>query len=533
MAQDTGPFCQRIDFRPLAQLGWQNNKSHTNPEAEADEQRSRALRDSATVEESPIEKLPTEIFDHIIPLLADAPPTSEYTTRNADLMSCLLTSRHFYSVTITHLYRRVAVMHSNAFAKVLSNVSQYPELGTLVRTLDLSRFTPVGLGRARRTNSDVQNLTAETLLRYLNLTPNLREFLVQEHLDGDISEEVVQKVFCNLPVMDGVDFCGSQSPLFRHAFAAVLNPQNLSLPPKFSIRRLSLHECNTLDASVFGVLLPRLPNLTHLDVCHTQITESALASIPTTARLTHLNLSKCTRLIGKTVVDFLTTHPVVKDTLVYLNLLSDVTRHCILTRRDVERLLPLLPTTLRSLNLSGAKITEHHISLLLPLTKHVEELSLGYSELSIDNINSLFAPPSGDGTLPTKETTWTPPTLRYLDVTGVSSITPSNLFNKSCRLLLPATHPLEVLEMGEKFTQGLREREATNKRVGWTVKDLGRRSWYVRQPASAATNPPQDHVADKQPWKMGALWWGLRKIPVAWGEIGGLCGLYAYYMFKK
>jgi hypothetical protein len=452
-------------------------------------------------------------------------------------MSCLLTSRFFYSVTITHLYRRVAMVHSNAFAKILSNISRDPELGTLVRTLDFSHFTPVGLGRTRRTNSEIQNLTAKTLLRCLELTPNLREFLIQEHLDGDISEEVVQKVFCNLPVMDGVDFCGSQSPSFRRAFTAVLNPQNQSLPPKFSIRRLSLHECNTLDASVFEILLPRLPNLTHLDVCRTQITEPALASIPTTARLTHLNLGKCIRLVGKAVVDFLTTHPAVKDTLVYLSLLSDVSRHCILARHDVERLLPLLPTTLRSLNLSGAKITEDHISLLLPLTKHIEELSLGYSELSIDSINSLFAPPSpsnadgGDDTLPTKKDKWTPPTLRYLDVTGVPSITPSNLFNKSCTLLLPATLPLEVLEMGEKFTQGLREREATNKRVGWMVKDLGRRSWYVRQPAA---DKPQREVGDgKQTWKMGALWWGLRKIPVAWGEVGGLCGLYAYYMFKK
>ncbi|KAI9766390.1 MAG: hypothetical protein M1839_004910 [Geoglossum umbratile] len=547
--QDTNSPRSWSGFRPLARLVGQDIKTHNDLTANTNEQPGLIFGGKLALKkreerrtlyppgESLIERLPMEIFDHIIPLLADAPLVNGYTARNADLMSCLLTSRLFCSATITHLYRRVAILHSNAFAKILSNISQYPELGSLVRTLDLSQFTPVGLGRTRRTNSEVQNLTAGTLLRCLELTPKLREFLVQEHLDEGISEAVIRKVFCELPAMDGVDFCGSQSLSFRQAFAAVLNPQNLSLPPKLSIRRLSLHECNTLDASVFEALLPRLPNLTHLDLCHTQITGSALVSIPATARLSHLNLSKCTRLVGKAVVDFLTTHPAVKNTLVYLNLLSDVSRHCILARHDVEKLLPLLPATLRALNLGGAKITEEHISLLLPLTKHVEELSLGYSELSIDSINSLFVPPSPTGadgresTLHAKEDNWVPPVLRYLDVTGVSSITPSNLFNKSCMLLLPGTHPLEVLEMGEKFTQGLREREATNKRVGWAVKEMGRRSWYVRQPT--AGQPHREGGDKKQTWKMGALWWGLRKIPVAWGEVGGLCGLYAYYMFKK
>ncbi|KAI9865652.1 MAG: hypothetical protein M1813_002110 [Trichoglossum hirsutum] len=535
----------------LVQQGGQSVKTHNNSTAADANKSSRICSVGKEVDEgdegngtlyapgeSPIERLPAEIFEHIIPLLADAPPTNGYTARNVDLMSCLLTSRLFYSVTIAHLYRRVAIIRSDSFTKVLNNISEYPELGTLVRTIDLSHFTCVGLGRARRKNSEVQNLTAETLLKCLERTPRLREFLAQEHLDENISEGVLRKVFCDLPTIDGVDFCGSQSLSFRQAFAAVLSPQNPSLPPKLTISRLSLHECNTLDSSVFDVLLPRLPNLTHLDVCHTQITESALVSIPTTARLSHLNLSKCTRLTGAVVVDFLTTHPAVKDTLIYLNLLSDVSRHCLLAQRDVEKLLTRLPATLRALNLSGAKMTDDHISPLLPLTKHVEELSLGYSELSIDSINSIFIPPSPstdsvdkDGSPLEREEEWIPPTLRYLDITGVSSITPSNLFNKSCTLLLPATHPLEVLEMNEKFTQALRDREATNKRVGWAVKEMGRRSWYIRQPA---TEKAQRVSSDeKQNWKMGALWWGLRKIPVARGEVGGLCGLYAYYMFKK
>ncbi|KAI9770190.1 MAG: hypothetical protein M1839_003256 [Geoglossum umbratile] len=480
---------------------------------------------------SRIERLPMEIFDHIIPLLAVDLPTGGCTTRNADLMSCLLTSRRFHEATLTTLYGRITVPHSYIFSKFLGHISQYPALGTLVRRLDFSHFTSVGLGRTKRMNAEIQNLTADTLLKCLELTPHLREFLVQEHLHDDLSEAVIQKVFCGLPVMNAVDFCASSSSSFRRAFESVINPQNLSLPSVFNIRRLSLHECNTLSASVFETLLPRLPYLTHLDVCHTSITESALMSVPKTARLTHLNISKCSRLKGPAVVEFLTTHPAARDTLVYLNLLSDISRYRLLSQKDVEKLLPQLPPTLRALNLNGAKIVGDHVPFLLPLTKHVEELGLGFSELSVADLNALFVPsapsaPNGNCDVergPFEEgKNWIPHTVRYLDITGLSEIKAGTLFpTSSCALL--ETHPLEVLEISEKLQKELRDRN----RQGWTVKDLGRRGWYVRQ---SSKDQSQVNDSGKRAWKMGASWWGMRKIPVACGDVGGL---YGHYMFKK
>ena len=53
------------------------------------------------------------------------------------------------------------------------------------------------------------------------------------------------------------------------------------------------------------MLLPRLSNLTHLDVAHTRITDDALHSIPATACLTHLNLSKCSFLTDEGIISFL------------------------------------------------------------------------------------------------------------------------------------------------------------------------------------------------------------------------------------
>jgi hypothetical protein len=71
MTQNTGPFCQWSDCRPLAR---QKSKSHSDLKTETDKKHSQALRKSEAMEkrrgmrvlyppgESPIERLPTEIF---------------------------------------------------------------------------------------------------------------------------------------------------------------------------------------------------------------------------------------------------------------------------------------------------------------------------------------------------------------------------------------------------------------------------------------------------------------------------------------
>jgi hypothetical protein len=120
------------------------------------------------------------------------------------------------------------------------------------------------------------------------------------------------------------------------------------------------------------------------------------------------------------------------------------------------------------------------------LTKHLEELSIGYTDLTMSDINSIFLPaPSSAHTvdISLEELDWTPHTLRYLDLTGISSVTQPALFGSSCVLLGRATAPLEVLELGDKIISSLRGLKNTNKRLGWVVKELGRRGWYVRASA--------------------------------------------------
>ncbi|KAF9888030.1 hypothetical protein FE257_009420 [Aspergillus nanangensis] len=495
---------------------------------------------------SALEKLPPEVLDQIISLLALDVPPNGYTPRNVDLVSCLLASRTLHAATLGVLYRNMTFPHSIIFSKALNHVSQYPALGTLVRRLDFSHFTSVGLGRTKQMNSEIQNLTSRTLLQCLDLMPNLKECLLQEHVEGDLSADVVNKLFTGLPNLCAVDFCGCSSQSFSAVFREALTMGSglpLSLP---NLRRVSLHECSSLPAAVFENLIPRLINLTHLDVTHTQISEAALFSIPETARITHLSISRCTRLSGPKVVEFLTTHPAVCDSLVVLNLLTDPTRFRLFDEDDVSALLPKFPSTLRSLNLGGAKVNSTHVRALLPLTKHLEELGLSSADLTGQDVNTFFAPPApkkseeGSAESPAPESPtvassppapepWIPSTLCYLDLNKAPQLSLGTVFNtNACLLLSPQSYPLQVIEFSDKLIAPLRERTRNARgSLGWTVRELGRRGWYVRDPASMPSQLSDD---GSRSWKMGARWWGMRKIPVAIGDVGGI---YGHYMFKK
>jgi hypothetical protein len=471
-----------------------------------------------------LEMMPPEILDQIISLLFIEVPPNGYTPRNIDLMSCLLTCRTLHSATLGVLYRNITIPHSIIFSKALNHIRQYPSLGTIVRRLDFSHFTSVGLGRTQRMNVDIQNLTARTLLECLELLPNLKELLLQEHLEDDIDANVLRKIFERSPALKALDFCSASSPSFTAAVnAALVNNQDLpqTLP---SLKRISFHECTSLPDAAFQNLLPRLVNLTHLDVAHTPITAKSLFSISPSARITHLNISRCTKLTGPEVVQFLTTHPAVKDTLVYLNLMVDVSRHLLLAEADVDALLPRLSDSLRSLNLGGTRISSRNMPQLLELSKHVEELGLNSADITIEDINSFFsAPPKSPNGDTSSNSNWTRSELRYIDLTKNPYITQSALLNpKACLLATPHSRPLDVIELSEKTIAPLRKRKGGN----WVVRDLGRRAWYVRE-GPADVGPADDGRRD---WKMGARWWGMRKIPVTVGEVGGI---YGHYMFKK
>jgi hypothetical protein len=451
-------------------------------------------------------------------------------------MSLLLTSHGLHAATLATLYKHITIPHSRIFAKLLNHITEHPALGTIVRRLDFSHFNPTGAGQTRRERENTLNLIPKTLLKCLSLTPNLREFLTQEHIDDDLSTAVIKTLLCDLPKLKALDFCACSSTSFRDAFTSVL--ETSKLPQILPITRLSLHECTILPSSVFTDLLPRLPRLTHLDAAHTRITDTALFSIPPTAQLTHLNLSKCSHLSGAAVVQFLSSHPAAK-TLVYLNLATDAKSHDLLSSTELSSLLPILPPTLKSLNLKGSKMDSSHIPLLLPLTKHLEELGLGRN-LKLADIEKLFVPEQE------KEGEWVGHELRYVDVSDLSAaqLDLGTLFGSSCPILQRAARPLEVLELGDEVNKKVSVSKAALKRVGWCVKEAGRRSWLVRvkSPASGGSGVSwgitsmsgkeieEESDGGAREWKWGASFWGMRKVPVARAEVGGM---YGHYMFKR
>ncbi|KAI1434966.1 hypothetical protein GGR50DRAFT_659545 [Xylaria sp. CBS 124048] len=428
-------------------------------------------------------------------------------------MALLLTSRSLHSATLNALYRNITIPHSRIFRKFLSHLVQNPELGTIIRRLDFGHFNPTSLFTTASERATTRNLTHETLLKCLKLTPYLREFLAQEYIDEDIDADVLRKLFFDSERLQGLDFCACSSAGFKSAFETILSDE---WPQTLPIARLSLHRCINLPSAVFETLLPRLEKLTHLDVAGTRITDEALMSIPHTARITHLNLAKCKHLSSGAVIDFLENHPAVRH-LVYLSLAADFRSYELLDENDVTRLLPILPTTLRSLSLKGSKMNASHISLLRPLTKHLEELSLG-CRLKTEDINRLFLPDED-----IEQIHWVPHTLKYLDLSDylAGSLNFSALFS-NCSLLNRHSAPLEVVELADDAYTRLSTSPIVT-RLGWTATDFGSRAWLVRRPEGARDLGFRN-------WKMGAAFWGMRKVPVAIATVGGM---YGSYMFKR
>jgi hypothetical protein len=459
-----------------------------------------------------LDSLPAEILDLIMTNLALDVPPSDFSPRNRDLIACMLTSRRMHRASQAVLYRRVTFPHGRVFSKFLREVERDPELGLLPWRLDLSHFNSLGFGRTRAANGATPDFTRTSFLRALELLPRLNEVLLQHHVATDTDAAVLQQIFFGLPQLRALDLCSMDEPIFVDAFSTTMARLSSSGSMMFNLQNLCLHECCTLPGEDIETLLARLPRLKMLDLHHTQTTDKALLSIPSTASLTHLNLGRCLQITGPGVVEFFQSHPAVQS-LVYLNLGCDISRYRLLREVDVNALLPTLPSTLRSLGLNGAALRPNHMPTLVALSKHLEELSISYTSLEVEDIGALVC--SGRS-----EEDPLPSTLRYIDCTGIPSLTQATLFSNASMLLGTASQPLEVIEIGQALATSLTKAPATNTRLGWTINEFGRRSWYVR--VHSTPNPSRD-------WKMGSRWWGMHKVPVAWGDVGGF---YGSKMFK-
>lgn len=471
-----------------------------------------------------IESLPDEILDMVFDLV-QMDTQQEYSIfSRVDLFSCLSVSRRVHAAALRALYKHVIIYRSKTFHKLVNSVQDDPELGQHIKTLDFSHYSHMGYGKSRGQTNGTPYLTKETMKIVLSHSSSLRAFLVHEHLDDELDLGVLSTLL-SIKSLKYLDFAGCTSHPFVNSFTGLLSsnsPQNWS-----QIKRLSLHECTTLKPAVFETILPQLNFATHLDLAHTQVNDAALLSIPTTASITHLNLGRCTQITGAGVVRFLSQHPAARHSLVWLDLSADASRYRLLNEEDLNALLPVLPHTLRALNLGGAKITRQHVPVLRLLATHLEELGLKGANLGLStDINQILSLP------PDRQTKFDQPelrsTLRYIDLTDISSVSQMSLSYSPVSIKDNSSLPLEVIELGSAVLTEISRRNKNVKDPDWTVKELGRRGWCVR-----TTNglPPSYTLDDGyRNWKMGARWWGMRKLPVVDQDVGGM---YGYFMFKR
>jgi len=191
----------------------------------------------------------------------------------------------------------------------------------------------------------------------------------------------------------------------------------------------------------------------------------------------------------------------------FLSLATDASSHLLLGKDDIDKLVPALPSTLRSLSLKGSRMEESHIPLLRPLTETLEELTLGRG-LEISDIQKLFRV---DGQ-------WRPHSIRYLDISDIET-----RIGSASELLADESAPLHVIEVDERVYERAAKIKKTLQRVGWTAKEFGTRYWLVRLNADGSTTDNGGRW-----WKMGAESWGMRKVPVAKGEVGGMYGSFMF-----
>jgi hypothetical protein len=285
-----------------------------------------------------------------------------------------------------------------------------------------------------------------------------------------------------------------------------------------SITALNLSGCSDIPPQVFTTILPQLPKLRILDAADTHITTEALSLIPSTARLTHINLSNCAFLSGSDLIKFLHSHPAVTTTLEFLSI-DALTETPILSEEDVTSILAHASPTLRCLHLKNSNMSTTHIPNLRRLVGQLEELTVG-SHLSMQDLEAIFLSPeqiSEAGELQeeapveseSKYDTMLDPMetavaickvrrrinsisssssgkgskgdsrLRALDISSMSTVEQGKI--RMSVLLGSQSGVLERIEIAEKVVGRMAVLKRVVKAVGWELMNVGRRCWVGRK----------------------------------------------------
>ncbi len=142
------------------------------------------------------------------------------------------------------------------------------------------------------------------------------------------------------------------------------------------------------------------------------------------------------------------------------------------------------------------------------------------------DLNRIFVPDEED--VMSDAMQWTPHSLKYLDLSDLwgGDLDLSYLFGTSCAIVTKFSEPLTVVEITDDASRRLAKSPTILPRAGWKMSECGSRTWLVREKGAVGSGRDDG----RRSWKMGAESWGMRKIPVAAAEVGGM---YGSYMFAR
>ncbi|CAE6463978.1 unnamed protein product [Rhizoctonia solani] len=303
-----------------------------------------------------------------------------------------------------------------------------PSPGRFIQHLDFSHFRTIGMRRSVGEGVNSRFVTGDRLESLLKEVPNLLTFGATEYMDGALTLGVLTELLLRgrrlttrtrgrmLPAfvndvdddserradcrpLQALDLCGCVSAVFVRALADFVS-QNLlkedgTIPNEedargrvgrhgardeddeapvttlYGLQRLGMRGVTSVSPSILTPFVLACPRLTHLDLSGTRCGPElldALAQSPS-VKLVSLNLGRCSRLTGRSLVDFLCYGRSARN-LTELCLYGDATLPSPFSESEIMTLITEAPCfvsgTLEYLDFSSAPLTRAHLERLTP-----------------------------------------------------------------------------------------------------------------------------------------------------------------------
>ncbi|KAG9303624.1 hypothetical protein G9A89_018520 [Geosiphon pyriformis] len=428
--------------------------------------------------------LPPEIIRVILVLLKDDKKT---------LAACARVNHTFNLHATPILYNTITFTFPHTFTQFANVINEVTHRSRLIRHLDLSTFSTLGL---QKSQVEIQNVvTPQNLISILQSCPMLEAFSVSESLESTITVEVLKTLLFECKNLKALDFCGCSNKDFVRAmneFAVavlgrveILQYQTVTdeefqynfkkFTPLFpNIKRLSLHECPMLsEHSTILSLLAHMPNLTHLDLGGCSISDLTLQFLTTetntTLTLTHLSIAKCKNVSSDAIAQFISQCV----RLEHLNLGGEAMA---ISEWDLVTIVSSPSAkNLRFLDIGSSHITQR---VLYAIQKNcsvsLKNLGLGKADLTaMTNISTFLTSMQQ---------------LNYVDLTNIPCLNQLNTNILISKIQKDPNHQLHTIEMDQSLLKKL------HAIPGWNIDQNQGRRWYYGRKKAQSGNIRSDRV---------------------------------------